>query len=329
MNGKFSPILVAGSAIVAILSIVWIMRMPFPTDVTRLATKLITIETAHIATLAPHQHASRDAVSDPGHHEEVFSTDFIVQEDFSITDVAFDILNAPQAIVHHAALVSYSCGDSACTTRVSRELFRYGQDTMHYSHGVFPVGYMVPLHKGEHLLLSLAVHNPAAPLGTGSTYHDIFGRIELQENSVRARGALPVKFVHLFAEDECNRNSRDEIATFTVPAHARHYVYAGCGAKIHASTTFPSAGTIVHMGAHLHGWQGGKEVIVEKNGKPFKIFSTAVSPDDAHRYDTPYTQVPVHVAAGDTLSVKAVYDNPHDVPLRGAMGMFGFYITQE
>ena len=329
MNAKFFPVLVAGSAIVAIFWTVGLAWMQYHDDGTRQGPSVITIDTAHIATVSPHEHSSGDAVSDPGHHEEVVSTDFVVDEDFAVTDVAFEILHAPAAIVHHAALVSYSCADTACTNRVSRELFRYGQDTMHYAKGSFPSGYMVPLHKGEHLKLSLAVHNPAPPLGSGDTYHEVYGRIVLQENAVRAKGAKPVRFVHLYVEDLCSRNADDDVGTFTIPAHVRGYVYTGCGPQKNASITFASSGTIVHMGGHLHGWQGGKDLIVEKNGTLFRTFSTTASPDDHFRFDTTFTQVPVHVSAGDTLSLRAVYDNSFNTPIRGVMGMLGFYIADE
>jgi hypothetical protein len=254
-----------------------------------------------------------------------------VRQDIAATDVDFEIVNAPKTIVHHAALLALRCIDSSCRERMVREIVRHGQDTMYLSHTPLPDGYMTPIHAGEKLILQLTVHNPEPPLGTGETYHDVYARITIRQRSAEAAEYVPVHFLHLFVSDTCEKSDDEEARTvFTVPAHAPEYRFGGCHGTYDRSTfTFPAAGTIVHMGAHLHGWQGGKELIVYKNGKPFRTFRTAVSKDDPLRYDTEHSQDPVQVAAGDTFTVAAVYENPGAVPVRGAMGMFGVFVTDE
>jgi hypothetical protein len=84
----------------------------------------------------------------------------------------------------------------------------------------------------------------------------------------------------------------------------------------------------VYIGAHLHGWQGGKEVIVEKNGAPFANFKTLPAREYPYRYDIPYYPTTTTMQAGDTLSIRAVYENPNAVPTRGAMGDLGIYFYE-
>lgn len=290
-------------------------------------TRVIVIETDRIPELEPHQHDTGDAVSDAGHHAGVMSEEYVVQENMRISSVNFEILNAPSSIVHHAAVIAYRCVDETCTVRTPHEIVRHGQDTMYLAKGDVPDGFMIPLKKGDRVRVELTAHNPEPPLGAGDTYHDVYARITLEEDTLRTLNARPVRFMHLFVQDTCTPLAGTSGSdSFTVPPNTE-YQFSGCPGD-NSRITFTKPGVITHMGAHVHGWQGGKELVVLKNNKVFQIFTTGTS-ENPFRYDTPHTQTLVRVEPGDSFSLRARYSNPHSVPVRGVMGMFGFYIADD
>ena len=288
----------------------------------------IAIETARIPELAPHEHGAADAVSDTGHHSEVFSDDYVVPRNMKISFVNFEVLNAPSSIVHHAAVIAYRCVDDACTERIPREIVRHGQDTMYLAKGEVPEGFMIPLKKGDKIRVELTAHNPDPPRGSGETYHDVYARITLEENRWKTLGARPVRFVHLFVQDTCTPLAGTSGPdSFTVPPDTE-YRFSGCPGD-NSRITFTQPGVVTHMGAHLHGWQGGKELVVFKNNEVFHVFTTSTSTEDPLRYDTPHTRTQVLVEPGDSFSLSALYSNQYSVPVRGVMGMFGFYLADD
>jgi hypothetical protein len=83
--------------------------------------------------------------------------------------------------------------------------------------------------------------------------------------------------------------------------------------------------TVVFIGGHLHGWEGGKRLDLVRNGAPYLSFTTRRAADDAFRYDSQYYPTRLDLDAGDALSIRAVYDNPTSAPDPGAMGIVEMY----
>jgi hypothetical protein len=204
---------------------------------------------------------------------------------------------------------------------------------MHHPYISFPKGYAMKIKKGTRLQLLLMVHNPTPPTGPGGVYRDVYARTTLHKDTDVSRATHPVQFRYLFLDDEqCGHSEGDfsDINTFPVPPHAIHYVFSGSLTTNPASAyTFTKPTTIVYMGGHVHGWQGGKAVILKKNGTQFARLSSAPSVTVPYQYDTEHYATSTTFKAGDTISIDALYDNPHAVESRGAMGMLGMYYSQE
>jgi hypothetical protein len=296
----------------------------------------ISIETRHLATLPPHEHEEEDAVSNPRHHTVLESDIYVAPRDLYVTKVGFEIVNAPNVTLHHASLVDVSRPNQTCTNMTNwRELFVYGSDRMYDNDLTFPEGYALKIPKGSPLKLVFMVHNPEPPLGPGGTYSDVYSQITLTEStqSPATLKLLEPRLLHLDDPDiTCWHKETDlsDFYTFTVPAHVKDFVFSGKGAHDPAATmTFSRGATLFDLSGHLHGWQLGKKLIVRKNGVVMHQFDTRPSSSTPYIYETRHVEEPFHVAAGDTLSVSAIYDNPHSVPTRGAMGIAGFYYHED
>jgi hypothetical protein len=294
----------------------------------------LVLETAHLAVLPPHEHDDGDAVSDDGHHQYLLSEVYVAPRDLWVSGFTFDMVNAPDTSVHHVSLLDYDRPHQTCRSLPFSQLLIFAQDVMHNATTTFPTGAAMHIRKGEHVQLSLMIHNPEPPLGPGDTYRDVYGKLTLslvppaQEHDLKE-----VKF-HLAHLDDApcviREPDQSDAYVFAVPARTQRYVFSGSRQDTDPSRfVFTKPSTIVFIGAHLHGWQGGKELLVQKNGAPFLSFKTALSKDDPFRYDTPYYATSAPMAAGDALSLTAIYQNPHAVPTRGAMGDLGFYYYEQ
>ena len=291
------------------------------------------IETAHIPLLAPHTHGDVDSATDDTHHVTVNSDVTLAPRDMYVSRIEFEMVHAPNAVLHHASFVDLSQPNQTCPNFPGwRELFVYGSDRMYESALSFPKGYAVFIKKGTPLKLQLMVHNPEPPLGPGGTYRDVYTRIKLIE-STESSDALALLQPYLLHLDDvpCGFSEPDasDVYTFAVPARARRYVFSGHGASNQSSTkVFEKPATIVHLAGHLHGWQGGKQLIVYKNHEVMHTFNIIPSTTTPFIFETRHATTPFHVNAGDSLSISAVYENDHAVPARGVMGIAGFYYVE-
>lgn len=296
----------------------------------------VVIETAHQTELKPHTHADGDAVADIGHHVMLESTIFITPRDLYVSEIGFEIVNAPNVVLHHASLIDLSRPNLTCPNLTNwKELFVYGSDRMYDSSLSFPKGYAVIIPKGSPLKLVLMIHNPEPPLGPGGTYNDVYSRITLRETSEDRAHIIPLEpnMLHLDDVDMTCSNKNPDLSdfyTFTVPPKKVGYVFSGTGETDRAASIhFALSGTLFDLAGHLHGWQGGKELIVKKNREVLHVFKTELSTTTPYIYETRHITEPIHIDAGDTISISAKYDNPHVVATRGVMGISGFYFAQD
>ncbi|MBI5456749.1 hypothetical protein HY969_03320 [Candidatus Kaiserbacteria bacterium] len=285
----------------------------------------IVLETQHLPELSSHPHVAGDSAIDKGHHYEIYSPIYTVPDDVNVSEIEFEIHNAPDIILHHALLVDIDKPDVICPQFYGRELAAVGQDQMHTRKISLPQDYALTIIKGTRLQLAVALHNPLPPIGPGGTFEDVFATVKLKSVSNPER-ATPVYF-HVLKLDEDACASQTHV--FTVPPHSKGYVYGGPGwvEKGQNRMIIEHNATIVYMGAHLHGWQSGKNVAIRRNGELLSVFETVRSNDNPYRYDTPHYATEIALKKEDVLSIEAVYDNGFEVPIRGAMGMFGMYVA--
>ena len=288
------------------------------------------LETEHLPELLPHQHDAGEAVEDKGHHKYLYSKIITAPRDLWISSMSFDIVNAPDTAVHHAAVLILDEPHQTCKNIPFKEFAGFPQDIMHTPTISFPEGTGMLIRKGERFKLLLMAHNPLPPVGPGGIYHDVFGRLTISLYSEGETAGLKEVLFHLIHLDQTpckgEYSDRTEAFIFQVPPHTMNYTFSGTSAPDDpAHFTFKKPSTIVYVGGHLHGWQNGKTVVVKKNKKPFLTFITTLSPLYPYRYDSQYYTTHISVDAGDTLSISATYDNIGDVKIRGAMGMLEMY----
>lgn len=294
----------------------------------------IVIETDHVKELSPHHHAPGDSVSDDWHHTTVYSPVYTAPRDLYISQIRFEYFNAPSSTVHHTSFADVSSDNTTCPNMDHwNELFSWASDRMFNNVIGFPKGYALKIKKGTPLQLYLMVHNPEPPLGEGGDYHDVYTRISLTETSEDPKTIHLVKPHLLHLDDEgCvwKKPDRSDSLIFTVPPESPKYVYSGKGKTDAASSfQFKKAGTVLDLTGHLHPWQGGQNVTVYRNDEAIHVFKSGLSEAVPYWYVLPVSKELYHVNAGDRIWISAEYDNPYKVHVRGAMGMAGFYYTED
>lgn len=277
----------------------------------------IVLATEPLPILPPHQHGLGAAESDSGHGQYVSSQVYVVPDDVVVTGMAMSMHNAPSDILlHHLGVYTNIPGNSA--------IAGFARDT-HFKQFEFPAPYGVFLPKGTKLFLRAMLHNPEPPEGPGATYRDVSVevRLRLAENPTRRDHHL---LFHLLALGYPEEPGPETIDTFTVPSATREYAASPVNTKsLHGVFTFPTDATVLGMGAHMHGWDGGREVTLYQNGSPIANYEAHASALSPWTWQSDGDEVVREVRAGDTFSLTALYDNNEPVPLRGAMGELGFY----
>lgn len=293
-------------------------------------SKVMVLETSHAAELRSHEHFAADTALDVGHHQYLHSELITAEHDLWISDISFKIENAPTVVVHHAALLKINSPHQTCKNINMEQLVGFARDNMHIPGISFPRGTAMRIKKGEQFYFILMVHNPTPPLGPGGTYHDVFGRMTLTlVPDEETPGLKPIEFLMMHLDEvPCDVKYSDgtESFMFTVPPHILNYSFsASSAADDPARHVFKKPVTVVYMGGHLHGWEGGKELLVNKNGQLFKTFTTAKSWVNPFQYFSEYHPVSINFEAGDLLTLTALYSNPDNQPMREAMGILDMY----
>lgn len=299
----------------------------------RIEAEPITMETAHLAVLEPHEHGPEDSVSDEWHHETLVAPSLEAPRDMYVTGLYFQLVNAPTSTVHHMSLTDSSRKNLTCPNfPTGAELFSYSADRMYENTVQFPEGYALFIPKGTPLSMYLMAHNPAPPLGTGDTFYDVYTKIQFLESTARPSTLKLVTPYLLHLDDvPCAYGKADgaDGIIFTVPPSTKAYAYSGQGkSDPAASFEFKKPATLVNLTGHLHAHQGAKELIVHKNDPVMHTFRPSSS-DDPFFFPLQHATSTFRVAAGDRVWLTAVYDNDYDVPARGAMGAVGFYYAED
>ncbi len=324
-NATSHRILVLSILAFAIVVVTLTILRPFP-----LKDRSEVIETIHLAELLPHIHADGDSPEDMGHHVDLESAIFVTTRDMYVASGKLEMVNAPEVVVHHIALINRGSADSHCSLVSGNRLFGAGSDAIHKSSGGFPKETALFIPKGTCLQLTAMIHNPDPPVGPGGTYHDVYARITLFFSQQSPRDLHLLSYKELYVTDTCAHTPPlpEDFSSFSVPSLHTDYHFSGCDPKLGISSyIFDRPATIYYLGGHLHGWQGGKELIVMKNDKEMYRFTTRVSSTTPYLYETIHFATSTPVNAGDRITLSAIYDNPSRVPLRGAMGGIGMYFS--
>jgi hypothetical protein len=290
-------------------------------------TLTLTVETQSLPALVPHLHGPSDTVSDVHHGVVVTSLPVVVPEDIWVTEIVVKTENAPWNIIHHMDVNRLDKDGSI--NRLRHHIFTYGQDTPGNIHFPAPAG--IFLAKGQKIGIEATLHNPIPPLGEGGIYKDVIVTVEFRGVPDGQDRYVPINFHFPRVTDSIDPNDDDSM--FTVPAHADHQVFyskdnppSSDGEK----HIFDADGWIIHMGAHMHAWQGGERVDAYINGKEIKTYySKLTDPEIPWSWQTGGRMVLIRVKKDDVLTLSTTYSNPGNEDVQGAMAMMGIFYTRD
>lgn len=288
---------------------------------------IITTETVPI--LYPHEHKVDNSVFDLGHHT-VTNKIITISKDTWITGFEFVLENAPQEVLHHAGIFILNKPNRICPNALyGEEVYPVSSETN--TPIVFSESYGVFLAEGTQLGVEVMYHNPLPPFGAGEIYKNVSSAIVMNvQKSDPAIIKKPLEYYRIHLDDiPCPGAASKE--AFTVPAETNNFVKTSDlnNALDPSSYTFSRSGTIAHTHVHLHPWEGGKKLDVFLNDKLVTSFIPVRTSSDPWDWNTPHQQTSIRVKSGDVLSISATYSNPNPVPIKGAMGMFGFYFLPD
>jgi len=119
------------------------------------------------------------------------------------------------------------------------------------------------------------------------------------------------------------------VPVFQVPSHSIEFSKKGetIGGLNSAEYIFPQDGTIIHMGGHLHPWEGGESLAVYLNDQSLKEFQPEQISEEPWSWRTAHSLTSIQVQQGDVVSITANYSNSGAVPILGAMGIVGIFFA--
>lgn len=286
--------------------------------------EVIEIHTETVSVLTPHEHTISDTILDPSHHHTIKTEVLYIPEDTWVTGMELKLHNAPASVLHHAVLYDVNSPNDECGSESYKLLANVGEDIIHTPSVHFPEPYGVYLPKGSLILGAVMLHNPLPPAGVGGTYEDVSVSFVLHaEESSKTDRSEALEYYFMTLEDvPCTGT------TFTVPSSTQQYVErAPTDGFTLARMTVPSDGTILYSGAHLHGWEGGRELNMYRNSELLETFKTKPSERTPYIWSTEHGFTDIPLQRNDVLEIEAVYSNPHPEPIRGAMGIYGFFFA--
>lgn len=252
-----------------------------------------------------------------------------VPEGMAVSKISVSVEGAPKEIIHHLSLGSVGKSDIVCgnTTHANiKEYFTISRTNIH-EEVVFPVGYMLPIVAGENLQLEVMTHILDKPYGPSEEgYHDAAVNVTLEYESLAKSSKTPLEFIRLRLDDTpCAEPAAHQ--AYKVPAHSgimKKFSDNG----VSDTYTFPQAGTILNRNANVWGNKGGKSVTFLLNGKTIDVFNVRQG-TDPWIWNIDQKTDAVTVAAGDTVTLEAVYENNESYDILDASGMFGFYFAKQ
>jgi hypothetical protein len=284
-----------------------------------------SVKTNILPKLLPHEHEIRhDSVTDEGHGVTISSPTVLVPEDMWVVGYHTVINHAPYTTLHHNGLWRLDEAHPICPAIApARHIYVAANDVAQASIE-FPESYGMFLPKGTPLVFQAMLHNPLPPLGPGEPYENVSVEVVIEFEKPGATNRVkPLEFFQLALEDApCD--PKDSV--FSVPAGAGVYTKQS-KRDDNARYTFQDVGVVIALGNHLHAWEGGKSVDVFLNDRAIATLSTQRSSPEPWSWFSPRLFPFLWINKGDTISISATYENPNDTPIRGAMGMIGFYFS--
>lgn len=285
------------------------------------ASLALTVATEPVPRLLPHAHTGADKVGDLHHGIAAHSAAVKVPETMWVAEAVVRVENAPREVIHHLRLLRLN------EDGTESNLLTVGQDSMEVFRFPAPAGIL--LSEGDEIMVDAVLHNPVPPLGEGGIYDEVSVGVELRGVRDGEGRHLPVNFALIRVTDSAVEDGGD--STFTVPAGAESFARKSeqnpKGARGHLYA-FAHDGWIVHMGAHLHSWEGGERIDAYLNGEPEPAWSFRSRHTDADapwRVATDAGPSLIPFSAGDFVTISATYSNQGREPVTGAMGMLGIY----
>ena len=317
--------LLAGAAIILLFTSITVTEQQGKSAV---QTTLV-LETETLPLLEPHEHENfSDSIFDVDHGVLVNSPTLIVEESVWVTDIKLIMNGAPQDVLHHALILEKKHMNPVCSN-VERELAAFGLETP--TSLTFPEPYGIPLAPGDVLELQTMLHNSADNIEDRTTYRDVSVRVELTVEESNERRVKPLEVYHISLIDTLCSQGFDN-ATFTVPPNTLSFTRSSdeTDAPNPSQYTFTSPGTILVVGGHFHAWEGGELLNIFLDNEIIRTFRSAkTKTGDWTYYITPQPTAPVPVHAGQEITLEAVYSNPSEYTVRGAMGMTVLYFAPD
>lgn len=187
-----------------------------------------------------------------------------------------------------------------------------------------PAPYAIFIPQGSRLSANVMLHNPVPPNGPGGDYEDVSVHIALLGDTETAQ--VPVVPISIALVDDMSRGHD----SFTVPANTARFIRTPDASTDigRSSYTFPTNGMLVELGAHMHAWQGAKQVEVFLNDTKIHTF---ISKQGKESWDwfTPHATLYQKVKKGDVLWLSATYENNSAEPIIGAMALVGASFAPE
>lgn len=315
--------------IVAVFLLIAVLTFFIYKNNQKLNAEEIIIKIDTIPELEPHLHTEFDSAGDHGHGILFTSPEYITKKDLWITDIEFELENAPLATLHHAGLVANNEPNQICgkLANYPKEIYAITPDMAEKPLSL-PDNYGVFIKKGTPLVMGAMMHNPEPPYGPGETYQNVKASIKITASYEEKE---PIEYYRLFLSDEsCPGWSRDEV--FIVPPETSSYVKTGSKneRRKHSSITFRQPGKIIYSMSHLHPWEGGEKLEAHLNNELVMNFTPINTDDNLWSWIIPHQKPEdLNFKTNDTLSIKAVYDNPEKHAIRGAMGMLLLYLAYD
>lgn len=289
-------------------------------------TTLLELETESVAHLHQHHHGNDDEVSDRGHGVVVETKEIVIENDMWVSGLRVEVVNAPRSTLHHANIRLYLPSSPLLPSPLLqfKNMFglSLGQDIAETLS--LPAPYAIFIPQGSHLSGNVMLHNPLPPNGPGGNYDDVSVKLSLLGDAEPVH--TPVVPISIALIDETSHGND----SFVVPANNTHYVRTPeATTDIGRGTyTFPTNGMLVELGAHMHAWQGAKQVDVFLNNEKIHTFVSTLG-ENTWDWFTPHATLYKEVQAGDVLWLSAVYENNSTEPIVGAMAMVGASFAPE
>lgn len=293
------------------------------------SSSVLTLETEVLPFLEPHEHEDySDSIFDVDHGVPAVSPVITIEERAWVTGMELVMNGAPQDVLHHALIIDKKHANPVCAN-VERELATFGLETPPIL--IFPEPYGMLLQPGDELELQVMLHNGEDDIKEGITYEDVSVSIHFMLEEPSAKRTKPLEMYHISLIDTlCERGFDD--GTFNVPANTVSFTRRSdkTTEPNPSRYTFTAPGTILAIGGHLHAWEGGELLNIFLDNELIRTYKSAkTSSGDWTYYVTPQPVLPVPVKAGQEVTLEAMYSNPSEYVVRGAMGMTVLYFAPD